>query len=564
MYSGVGIFWLICLRYFGSFVALIAGLAYAISPWAVLYSRKIWAQDFHTPFILLGLLLGMYGFWEAARRNEGLKHKYIYNRHDLAQTLSLPILLFGMQIHFAAWALLPIYGILLWKGRHRISGRALIVSLLLSAFVLLPYAIGLSQTLDHDPTRISDAASRSEAQDGLEFSAESVIQTVYLTTGLGMETWLAPDQQSDFLAQNPPPNLLWLLLLPMLVLGIFNLWRNWRTFSILILIWAFLPPVLLVPSFTPVFPHYFIASIPALLLLIGLGIHWLYTKIEAQKILRVGLFGVFGLILLSQILWWHGVLRFLDNTAIAYPGFTTPIHYLNDLRSELQQYNDVVIISHGMDWLFHHEAAVWQVMLNENAQCVRTLQGDGYAVLPEHPFAVVVAPDAPENPIQNLYPTTAAAHFPTRPDDGNYSVYTFDTTPQWRGAQIEAIQPVAFEIGVQLTGYALSENQLILQWRLPAQNKDLIYQYSGQLLDENGERLSQQDTVFWQGRHWCEGDTLITWTDLDKPSAATTLRVSLYTLGTGRNAGQYFSANIIDALGNPTGQWLDIPLNPER
>ena len=51
----------------GRTVALLAGLTYALNPWAILYSRKIWAQDFHTPFVLLGLGLGLYGFIEGKR-----------------------------------------------------------------------------------------------------------------------------------------------------------------------------------------------------------------------------------------------------------------------------------------------------------------------------------------------------------------------------------------------------------------------------------------------------------------------------------------------------------------
>ena len=44
--GGVGLLWLMARRYFGRRAALIAGLAYAVNPWAVLFSRKIWAPGF--------------------------------------------------------------------------------------------------------------------------------------------------------------------------------------------------------------------------------------------------------------------------------------------------------------------------------------------------------------------------------------------------------------------------------------------------------------------------------------------------------------------------------------
>src|SRR5512136_2040 len=38
--------YLLARRYYGPLAAVVAGLLYAVSPWAVVFSRKIWAQDF--------------------------------------------------------------------------------------------------------------------------------------------------------------------------------------------------------------------------------------------------------------------------------------------------------------------------------------------------------------------------------------------------------------------------------------------------------------------------------------------------------------------------------------
>ena len=59
---GVGLLWLIAHRYLDRTVALAAGLAYALNPWAVLFSRKIWEQNMHTPIFLAALLFGLLGF----------------------------------------------------------------------------------------------------------------------------------------------------------------------------------------------------------------------------------------------------------------------------------------------------------------------------------------------------------------------------------------------------------------------------------------------------------------------------------------------------------------------
>ncbi len=547
---GVGLLWLIVHRYFGRIAALVAGLVYTFNPWAVLYSRKIWAQDYYLPFFMLALLMGLYGFVEEGERNRS---------RLAAQVLCLPLLLFALQIHFAAWALLPLYFWLLWIGRKRISWRAMLMSVFLSAIVMLPYAVGFSQTLEQDPARIGDVAARSEATDGLSLSGDTLTHAVQLATGLGLETWVAPAHQDDLLAQIPPPSALWMLVGMMTLAGVIGVWRNYpRSLAIILLLWAGLPLLLFLPGWTAVYPHYFIAGIPAFGGLAGVGAAWLAERWPRIRYSRVVLLAGLTVILFTQGFWWRGLLRYLDSTPLHYPGFTTPVHYLNDVHDELALYDDVLLVSAGMDWIHHHEAARWPVMLRDTARCVRTVQGDGYAVFPAGTFAVLVAPNAPENAVGNLYETTSPVFYPTRPGDGGYTVYAFESAPEWTETPIAPIAPATFDSGVQLTGYHTGEGRLYLEWMLPDTHKDLNYQYFAHFLNADGELIAQYDTPFWQGRHWCAGDRLITWTDVDSPGEATTLRVGLYTLGTGRTEGQYFSADVLDDLGNPAGQWVDI------
>ena len=129
---GVGLLWMLARIHFGLRAAFVAGMVFAINPWAVMFSRKIWAQEIHTPFILLGLLLLLHGFWQ---RRDDASRRF---SHLLSQTLSLPILLFGIQIHFAAWALLPVIPLIIWQGRRQISWRATVMGILLSILILLP------------------------------------------------------------------------------------------------------------------------------------------------------------------------------------------------------------------------------------------------------------------------------------------------------------------------------------------------------------------------------------------------------------------------------------------
>lgn len=558
---GVGLLWMIAHRYFGRTVALIAGLTYAVSPWAVLYSRKIWAQDYHTPFVLLGFLLALYGFWEASKRTEITKNLRWLSSHEWAQIWSLPVLLFGFQIHFASWALMPVFGLIVLIGWRRISWRAVVMSALLSVLVMAPYAIGLSQTLERYPTRIMDAMGRSDASRGLAFTTQPLEHIAYFATGYGLETWVAQGGGENRLLQQVPPSGIWWLIGAMGIMGIVALYhKKLRIYAPVLLVWAFLPALALVPRWTDVYVHYFIASIPALALLIGIGTTWLSQLVPSEPFGRSIILIAFAGLLVTQGIWWRGALRYLDETEIAYPGFTIPIHYLHEIEADLDQYDDVLVLSDGMAWNLHHESVVWPVMLRDTAQCVRTIIGDGYAVFPDGEFAALQAPNMPVDGIGNLYLTDSPQVTEGRSDWEVYQVHHWDEAPVWDGAEITSIEPVRFEGDVELTGYHLSENLVLLEWLLPDAIPDLNYQYSAQFMNAAGEKIGQSDQSFWQGRHWCAEDRLLTWMHIDLPENTEALHIIMYQLGDATTAA-YVNASIINDAGEPIGEraMIDLP-----
>lgn len=544
--GGVGLLWLMARRYFGRRAALIAGLAYAVNPWAVLFSRKIWAQDFHTPLILLGLLLLVYGFGERGRRFGWI-----------AQGLSLPLLLFAFQIHFAAWGLLPLIPMGLWLGRKRIARLGMMIGVALSFLVLLPYLMGLSQTLNRDPTRISDAVQRSAAADGGRLNGKAVNDMALLAAGIGLETWLAPDQQADLSAGYPSAGI---VLAAAMMGGVYaaagRCWR-WAAF---LAVWAFLPGLLLFYEWTPVYIHYFIPSIPAMALLTGIGVDGGLKRLAGRRLWQGAVWGALMLIFGLQILQWRAALDYVEDHHIDYPGFTTPLGVLDVVRERLREAEDVVILSRGMSWNLHHEVAVWDTLLWDDAACVRTLAGDGYAVFPTHGFSAVIAPDAPPNPVGGLYFKDDPIVFETRKGGGDYVVYEWESAPMWAGVPIQPIDAVLFDNGVRLSGYGLADDMVVLEWRLPGESAGRDYQFTAQLFDAAGGRVDQLDAPFWHGRHWCAGDRLLTWGALQTDADAARLQVGMYVLGGSKDSGRYFDADVLDAMGNPSGQRADIRL----
>jgi hypothetical protein len=560
---GVGLLWGIARRWFGAGVALAAGLIYAVNPWALLYSRKIWAQDFQTPFILLALLLALYGFREGRR---------------WAQVLCLPVLFFGLQIHFAAWALLPLFVILVLRGLRRRDGRSpvptILVSIGLAALILLPFAVGLADMLAREPQRLDTLLNRGGG--GLSLSADALRYSVNLATGLGLESWLAPQQQAELLARVPAPSALLVIDAALLLLGGWAALR--RPLGWLLVAWALLPLLVFTPTWTPVYPHYFITALPAYALLLGMGAVYAYARLQdglrrnigrkrqclvptddrqwGLVSLRLVLFTLGAGLLLTQVLWWRGLLRYVETTATPY-GFGTPMSGLLAVRNALAAEDDVLVISDGFEVRYDQEAAIWPVMLRGTADCVRTITGDGLAVFPARPFAVLVAPNALPDPVNNLYRQPDAQTFPLRPGEGVYTLARFAQPPDWDAPALTPIAPAQFGGGAQLTGYHLSADRLYLEWLLPGPVA-ADYHYFGHLLDARGEKLAQADSILWPGRFWCAGDRVISWVALPPHDAAvTTLRVGLYTLS---GEGGFANEPLLDAAGNPVAAWLDIPL----
>ncbi|MEL6307955.1 MAG: glycosyltransferase family 39 protein, partial [Chloroflexota bacterium] len=181
---GLAVLWRIAHQYFGIGVATIAILVYAVSPYAIEYSRRIWAQNYHTPFILLGIWCGLEGFVQ---------------KKTWAQIACLPLLIIGFQIHFAAWTLLPIYLCLLWLGRKNIRWGAVITSVILAIGVTIPFVLGILG----QPAGASDRASMiaNIISGGIDYRLNYVLSLVSdLVSGVGRNGQLADTAFSLFVS----------------------------------------------------------------------------------------------------------------------------------------------------------------------------------------------------------------------------------------------------------------------------------------------------------------------------------------------------------------------------
>ncbi|MBE2239215.1 MAG: glycosyltransferase family 39 protein [Caldilineaceae bacterium] len=513
---GVAIIWLIGLRYFGRIVAGVAGIAYAVNPWVLGYSRSIWSGDHRAMFVSLGVLLGLLGFLEGKR---------------WAQVLCLPVLLVGIQTHYAGYTLLPLYLLFLWIGRGKVNWKTMASSFVLGILVLLPYVSGILITLLGET--LSATTIRPQPRDfSLREIAKPYGHLFWLTTGMGTELYSARENAAELRAQAMFPTILWTVQGVAAFLGLVSLWKHYaREVAAVLSVWALLTVVVFTWPIIGVYPHYFIPVIPALALLIGIGVAWLIkASTRLSKVLGVSIAGMYGVIFVSQAMFWLVSLAYLDtHFTPSQFGFGTPIHYLMDVRNELKQHKNIVFIT-NRDWLDFSRTGsrVFAPFLRSTTTCLRDVKiGGDYAVIPNEPFAAVFAPRTPADALLSaLYRSDNSTVVPLRSGEGVYTINRIERLPEWSKSIMTPVQPVTFSNGAQLIGYSSTSSQLTLQWALPQAVEDNSM-YSVKLFDAENQLLSEGEAEFWPGRNWCTGDQLFTWLDIDIPEQATLLQVTL-------------------------------------
>jgi hypothetical protein len=525
---GVGLLWGFVRRYIGPIPAFFAGLVYAVNPWAVLFSRKIWAQSLLPTLVILAFWLGMLGFVERKR---------------WAQALCLPALVVIAQVHYSGVMLVPAYALFLWQGRHYLAWRALVISVVLCVILVTPFVIGLSRFSDEEWQRYEDVFRASGNKHHL--TVQPVTDMHQLITGLKMENWVAPNQTTGARDAIDAPKLLWELLAAAVVAGAVLLARQpvHRRVAEALALWIGLPGLVFALGWTKVIFHYFLFEIPALTVLIGVCVAWLFSRRAFW--IKGATATLLALILLTQVRGWYDLLDYVDTHATP-GGFGTPIHYLMKPRDVLVHYDDV-LITNDDPW-------VWRSILLNEIRSVReaAVLGSEIVVIPEGPFAVISPTTDP------IYQSDVRRVFPLRPGEGNYYVDFFEHGFAWEGeAGVTAIGPVLFDNGVRLIGYALDQHSVLLAWQLPDAQKG-YYQYFIHFEDGTGKRVAQVDSLFWPCVNWRRNDRIYMRYNLDWPEETTLLRVGLYRL----RGKSYINSNVLNAAGAPVQQWVDIPVKP--
>jgi hypothetical protein len=542
----VALAWMLARRYYGPIAAAAAGLLYAASPWAVIYSRKIWAQDLLPPFVVAAVFTGLLGFGEGKR---------------WARWAHWPLLVITVQIHFGAFTLIPLS--LLMLVLWRVSWRDLAIGLGLAALTLLPALAGAYRDDLLTPDTIRNALDENSGH-GKTVDTTALDYAWLTVAGTDIHSLAGPEQFRPYLDSLPGVFAVFKLIpLGAVVAAGWLVWRATRrrrlkqSPDVIVIAWLVLPVLAFTWQWAEVAPHYMIPLMPAAYVLCGIGLAGVWQSIPTNFLRGLGvvlLLSVAGL----QMIAWVSLLVFLD-THNTPGGFGTPLHYLLDIREEVltRDPDDVIVVSTEEVAPFDEIPAVWGVLLDPVPH-VRFLDGTRTVVIPAEDALELVAwlPDVMYQPPywESVESATWSENFELRGSTFANAYYSLRPANRVEPDMV-AIEPVQFANGARLDGYAIQGGQVLLRWRLdgPALAD---YQAFVHALDADSNRLTQADRLSWPGRYWQAGDTLLVWFNLAVPPDTVDLYVGMYTT----DGVNFQNVAVIDANGAYLGQGATIPL----
>ena len=556
-------------RWFGRTAALVATLLFAVAPWAVIHSRKIWHSNLLPPFVLLYAATGYLAFVRGRR--------WALPAHALALALLV-------QLHFSAlpFILLTILWALIFC--RRLDWRLVPVSVLLAALTFIPYVVFDAQ---HDWWNMRHFVEMM--RQPATTSADAVYGTWIMTTGLDLHWLTGPDRYPEFVAATP--NVRWLFAVEgglVVAAGAFALWRSVRhartglddetAAALLAATWLVMPALFLTRGIAPPPPHYFTTTLPAQFILIG----YLVARVGRSRgrVARAGqglLLALVVALAVAQTYEITSLLRFVM-THDTRLGYGTPVGYevravqtATRLGQEIGG-AEVLLLSEGDETRVFEMPAVADVLLYDHPH--RSVDIRTALVLPAGPAVYWATYDMTpgEALLATFTPELAEARIPLREGARSFRFYRWPGSPDPQSVIVRLSahdkvcnpQSAAWANGAQLVGYCL-EGDLrpggTIHWTLIWQaartpTEDVYYHWFNHLLDGQGQLRGQQDGPSFIPSYWRAGDTILNWFDLPIPSDAPpgdyTMRVGMYTYPVIENVP------VLGADGVPEGEWIEI------
>lgn len=549
----LGAYWLV-RRYWGKTAAIATLLLLAVSPWAIIYSRKIWAQNLLPLFVILWGVSAIVAFVDERRR------------WVIPHLVSLAV---AVQIHLAAIALVPATLLFMIVFRRRLSWSIAIVGVALALLTAAPFLYYLVQS----GTALPALEGETDAP-ATRLSIDSVRYVAMISTGSDIHSLAGPTAFEAYLDGLPPMWPVYLAWGGLVLAGVgllfWQMFRNWRDrqtqAGFVLLGWLLVPVLVFTWTWTASFPHYFIATFPAQYMIAGVAF--------AAGTLALGMWGrvVAWTLLLAtaaaQVYAWLALLSLLATQATP-GGFGTPLGMKLAAAEAARAAvsggaSEVVIAGEGASPRVASFPAEYDALLFDVPRRFVDLSTE--ALFPGQ-AAVVLADGALGDDSSMVGAYLEAADrletFPRRMGEAELLLMTIPAAAAPEPA-IRIEPPNLLANWVRLFGAEWQHEPGTEQayWRLhwtPGENPDpAIYHLFSHAIGPEGERLAQDDQPAFDGAQWRPGDVVISQFALDGLAGEPVLvRSGMYRYPS------LEAVPVLDAAANPAGDAVEILLPSE-
>ena len=539
----VGLCYWLVRRYWGWQAAVAATLMFAVSPWAVVHARKIWAQNLLPVFVLGWGISGLLAFHEGRKR-------------WLLPHLVLAAVAF--QIHLAAVSLIVGSGlfVLVFRRHLATSWKWLLaggVGALTTAVPFIYYLLFQNEI----PVRAL-LSSGGSGSGGASWNA--FLHTFRLYSGWQIHALAGGEQFENYLGQIGLWSLLpwaWLLLAG---LGLAVLIQQARTAepARFLLIWlgASIGTFIWFP--TTVELHYLLPTYPVLFIAAGVGIAWLLERLRPVWV-WVGL----GVTAVGQVIVWLVLLGIIGR--VHTPGgfgelLSHQLAAVDVARTWVMtgDATEVLVLADGEEPEQDNIAAIYALHLRDIPH--RFVAGGESVVFPENPAVVLRV--LPKGELDRFVAAVAIDEqvIARREGEGPLSVSLLpgDEAP----ILAESFEPIPLLANwVNLLGYEdhLESGGWLVSWRVGV-TAPVDYHFFNHLLVGDGARVAQVDGAGFGAGQWHEGDVVISYFAFDETLAdyegerPWTMRVGMYVYPSLENVP------LLDVAGNPYTDATDVVL----
>ncbi len=277
----IGLFYLLVKRYYNFLTAFSASLLFAFSPWAILFSRKIWSQDMLLPFSIL-ILYSL--------------HKIIFEKKVVYWIPCIMSSLFLVQMHQSSILFLLPLSLFLFRQKIIINIKYMVIGFLIGIMPIIPYFLYELANGCPDCMVVLNIQERLSPQ----LSFEIFMRPLQILSQGNFNFVLGDDMV--ILAKNFP--LVYYLRVGLYIeyilipLSVFLFWKKEKTVRFLVYVALSLPLLYFILRFEP-FMHYFILLMPLLFLFLGFSFSiYLTSKI---RLVRYFFSFIFLLLLVASI-----------------------------------------------------------------------------------------------------------------------------------------------------------------------------------------------------------------------------------------------------------------------